>query len=138
MTIGVIAGSLLGIASAVHVYWVLGGKRGFDAAIPHVNGAPTFVPGRGLTFVVALMLACIALLALWRDGVITLPIPFSVARALTPLVTLIFLARAVGDFRLVGFTKKIRGSRFARQDDLFYSPLCVVLALCFGCLSLTP
>lgn len=35
------------------------------------------------------------------------------------------LARAVGDFRLVGFFKKVKGSEFALMDTLLYSPLCV-------------
>lgn len=42
---------------------------------------------------------------------------------------LIFAVRTVGDFRYVGFFKRIRGSRFARMDTLCYSPLCAALAL---------
>lgn len=39
----------------------------------------------------------------------------------------VLVLRAVGDFRLVGFFKRIRGSRFARLDTLLYSPLCFAL-----------
>jgi hypothetical protein len=39
------------------------------------------------------------------------------------------LARAVGDFRLVGFFKTVRGSTFARMDTRLYSPLCVLLGI---------
>ena len=45
------------------------------------------------------------------------------------VVAVVLLLRAVGDFRLVGFFKKITGSRFARLDTLVFSPLCVVLGL---------
>ncbi|EGD05771.1 hypothetical protein B1M_04736, partial [Burkholderia sp. TJI49] len=45
------------------------------------------------------------------------------------VLALIFAVRAVGDFRYVGFFKRIRGSRFARMDTLCYSPLCAALAL---------
>jgi hypothetical protein len=38
------------------------------------------------------------------------------------------LARAVGDFRYVGFFKRVRDSRFATLDTRVYSPLCFVLA----------
>jgi hypothetical protein len=35
----------------------------------------------------------------------------------------------VGDFRLVGFFKRVRGNAFARLDTLVYAPLCLVLAV---------
>ncbi|MBN3819698.1 DUF3995 domain-containing protein, partial [Paraburkholderia sp. Se-20369] len=47
----------------------------------------------------------------------------------TVVLALIFAVRAVGDFRYVGFFKRIRGSRFARLDTLCYSPLCAALSL---------
>ncbi|MNR60466.1 hypothetical protein D3C85_1819540 [compost metagenome] len=45
-------------------------------------------------------------------------------------LALVFLIRAVGDFRWVGFMKQRRGSVFARWDTLLYSPLCLFLGLC--------
>ncbi len=39
------------------------------------------------------------------------------------------LARAVGEFKYVGFFKRVRGSRFATLDTLVYSPLCLLLAI---------
>jgi hypothetical protein len=44
------------------------------------------------------------------------------------VLAIIFAARALGDFRFVGFTKSVRDSRFARLDTRVYSPLCVLLA----------
>jgi hypothetical protein len=40
--------------------------------------------------------------------------------------------RAIGDFRYVGFFKRIRDSKFARLDTLAYSPLCAALAVLIG------
>jgi len=37
-------------------------------------------------------------------------------------------ARGVGDFRLVGLSKRVRGTRFARYDSFVYTPLCLALA----------
>ncbi|KAF1023592.1 MAG: hypothetical protein GAK37_03237 [Pseudomonas sp.] len=42
-------------------------------------------------------------------------------------MALILFARAIGDSELVGFFKKVGGSRFARLDTFFYSPLCMAL-----------
>ena len=41
----------------------------------------------------------------------------------------ILLPRAVGEFRLVGFFKRVRGSGCARLDTFVYSPLCLALAV---------
>jgi hypothetical protein len=44
-------------------------------------------------------------------------------------VSFAFSARAVGDFRWVGFFKRERGSRFACLDDRIYAPLCVAIGI---------
>jgi hypothetical protein len=44
-------------------------------------------------------------------------------------LALIFSARAIGEFRLVGFFKRVHGSAFARLDSLVFSPLCLLLAV---------
>lgn len=41
----------------------------------------------------------------------------------------LFALRALGDFRYVGFFKKINHTHFAHMDSRYYSPLCVWLAL---------
>lgn len=132
MTTAVIAASILGAAGVVHVYWAAGGRAGFDAAVPQVAGKRLFTPGRAMTVAVALVLLALALLVLWRDGIIALPLPFALARFSVPLMALVFLARAIGDFRHIGWSKRVRGSRFARLDDVLYAPLCLLLAICFA------
>jgi hypothetical protein len=52
-------------------------------------------------------------------------------------VALALFARAVGDFRLVGFFKRVKGSVFARMDSRVYSPLCVLLGLGMGWMALS-
>jgi uncharacterized membrane protein SpoIIM required for sporulation len=48
------------------------------------------------------------------------------------LIAAVFALRAIGDFRYVGFFKRIRDTRFARLDTLAYWPLCAVLAVLIG------
>jgi hypothetical protein len=43
-------------------------------------------------------------------------------------VAVVLAARGVGDFRLVGLFKRVRGTRFARLDSRIYTPLCFALA----------
>ncbi|WP_367946795.1 DUF3995 domain-containing protein [Leptospira santarosai] len=54
------------------------------------------------------------------------PIRFSIRNV---LLSAMFLFRAIGDFRLVGFFKKIRGTKFAKNDTAFFSPLCLLLSI---------
>jgi hypothetical protein len=119
---------VLAILSGVHVYWALGGRRSIEAAVPEVNGRPTFAPTPLATLGVALALALGATIVLVRAGLWT-TVPLSAHMAVwgTWTLALIFLARAVGDFRLVGFTKRVRGTAFARWDTRLYSPLCAGL-----------
>ena len=136
MTTAVIAATLLVAAGGAHVVWAAGGRIGLAAAIPQVDGRPMFVPGRVTTLVVALALFSLAALVVWREGLIVLPLPFAIARVGVPLMALVFLARAIGNFRYVGWSKRVRGTSFARLDDLLYAPLCAVLAVCFAVVGL--
>ena len=43
-------------------------------------------------------------------------------------IGIVFLIRAIGDFKYVGFFKKVKGSLFAENDSRYYSPLCLVVS----------
>ena len=43
-------------------------------------------------------------------------------------IGLLFLMRAVGDFKYVGFFKSIRETSFAKMDSRFFSPLCLLIS----------
>jgi len=120
--------AVLGFLAAVHVFWGLGGRLGWLAALPERGGEPAFVPSALASFAVAACLAAAALVAAATAGLLPLPLPVPVLRWACFALAAVFALRAVGDFRLVGFSKRIRGTRFARFDDLLYSPLCVLLA----------
>jgi hypothetical protein len=56
-------------------------------------------------------------------------IPVRVLSWLCDALALGLLARAIGEFKYVGFFKRVRDSKFARLDTLLYSPLCLLLAV---------
>ena len=112
-----------------HVYWLLGGRVGLDVAIPEVDGKSVFQPSAAATFVVAVVLAMCALLFAATAEIIPLPVSHPVLTWLTRVLAVVLLLRAIGDFRLVGFFKRIRDTRFARLDTVLYSPLCLALAI---------
>ena len=122
-----VAAILLAI-SAVHLYWATGGTAGKAGAIPSLGGAPVIRPSRAGTATVGLAIAAVAALALATSGVLPTPAPRRILQAASALLALVFAVRAVGDFRYVGFFKRVRGTLFARRDTLCYSPLCCLIA----------
>lgn len=116
------------VLALLHVHWALGGRTGWRGAVPEVGGRPAFVPGTGVTLSVAVLLAGCAGLLLAAAGIVVRPVSGRWIEIALGALAVVLAARALGDFRLVGFTKRVRGTRFARLDDLFYSPLCLLLA----------
>ncbi len=117
------------VLALFHFYWALGGRTGKHAAVPEVSGRPAFVPSAVSTSVVAIGLAACALLVAFAAGLVGPPAPQPWVTWLAFALALALLARAIGDFRLVGFFKRIRGTQFARLDSVVYAPLCMALAI---------
>ena len=127
--LGIIISLLLIAISAIHFYWAAGGKWGAAAAVPQMKGKLAFQPGRGITAFVALIFLAFAA-AIFSRTTFSLPfLPEKWAQAGVWVIAVLFILRAIGDFRFVGFTKKVKGSVFARLDSRFYSPLSFFIGL---------
>ena len=74
-------------------------------------------------------LAAAGLVTTCRAGLFCAGLPPWMARVGIWVIALTFAARAVGEFRYVGFFKRVRGTRFAQRDTWIFSPLCVLIAL---------
>jgi hypothetical protein len=111
----------------IHVYWAFGSRNSYAAAIPEIDGRRAFSPSRLATFAVAVALFIAATLVAISGRLLDDPFPPSFVRVPTIMLGLLLLARAIGDFRLVGFFKQKSTSRFARLDTRLYSPLCLGL-----------
>lgn len=121
-----IAVAVMAIVALVHVYWAIGGKRGFAAALPTGDdGLATFTPSPLLTLAVAAALAMAAAIV----GAVALEIGPTLLRWAAIGITVVFTLRAIGDTKVAGFTKTVRDTDFAERDDKFFTPLCVFLAL---------
>jgi hypothetical protein len=115
-------------ASVAHVAFALGaGSTTRASTIPTASsGEPLFDPGPIVTLVVASLLATFAgivAVTAWshdEPGVVRMMVWAALA---------ILTARAVGDFRHVGLTKRVRGTSFARRDDRLYTPIVLMLIL---------
>lgn len=124
-----VVATVLAAIAVLHAYWGLVGLAGRSAALPEVEGRPLFVPTRSACFGVASALLVAAFLLLVRGGYVALPRAPWLGVAGSAAVGVVLVARAVGDFRYVGFFKRVRGSRFAVLDTRLFSPLCLALGV---------
>lgn len=102
---------------------------GPSGAVPSVEGKPLFVPSTKGTVAVGLLLAACAGLIAATAGLISVGLPLRLLSWLSLALALGLLARAIGEFRYVGFFKRVHDSRFAKLDTFVYSPLCLILAV---------
>ena len=99
-----------------------------EATLPMLDGKPTINPGPWLTSLVGTLLLTMGGLVAARSGLVAVPVSPTLLEWLCYGLAAIFLIRAVGDFNLIGFFKRVRDSRFSRWDSLAYSPLCLCLS----------
>jgi len=119
----------LGCLALIHVYWASGGQVGKSAAVPEVNGQRAFVPSPGGTLMVAVVLFLAASVVAIAGGLVGIAGSKGPFRVLACGLGATFIARAVGDFRLIGLFKRVRGTRFALLDSTVYAPLCLAIGL---------
>ena len=57
-------------------------------------------------------------------------IPYSWTILATRIIGVVFILRAIGDFKIMGIFKKKSDSKFARSDSKFFIPLCLFIGIC--------
>lgn len=123
---------ILLVMSLIHFYWVFGGRWGVGAAIPvKADGIASFSPGRIETLIVAVGLLVVGFMLLAQYEMIHLFGPNPLTKWFCIIFSFVFIMRAVGDFKYLGFFKKITHTTFAKYDTWFYSPLCLYLGFSF-------
>jgi hypothetical protein len=124
------------VLAAWHFHMALHPSTGASGAVPSVSGKPLFVPSKKATAGVGLVLLLFAALVAATAGLVEVGVSPVVLSWLCLALALGLFARAVGEFKYVGFFKRVRGSRFATLDTLVYSPLCLLLAVGVGWVAL--
>ncbi|MNR06004.1 hypothetical protein D3C85_1220580 [compost metagenome] len=127
-----LSATILVFISLIHVYWAFGGRWGSRAALPQKKGGATVFRPRMLeTLAVALIILGVCVVLLAQSETLSILQANSFTKWSCILCGAVFLIRAIGDFKYLGFFKRIKDTTFSVYDTRFYSPLCLFLALSF-------
>lgn len=133
MTTAIVSGFVVSIIftflSLVHFYWAFSGEANLNYVIPEIENKKAFEPTRFMTVIVALASLLAAFVVLGDIGVFGLFEFQRIFRIGTWLIAILFLLRAIGDFKYVGFFKSIKNTKFAKWDKRLYSPLCLIISI---------
>jgi hypothetical protein len=126
---GLLLAFIFAVLALLHIYWAAGGSFAADVTVPEVNGKPTFIPSLRATLLVAAALLLAMLVILGQLGVWGGGLPVWIFRLGTWAICLLFFLRALGDFKLIGFFKRLHDTGFAWWDTRVYSPLCLLISI---------
>jgi hypothetical protein len=126
--VAIVVCSMFVVLALWHFYMAFRGSSGESATVPSLAGKPLFVPSAISTVAVGVVLVLFAVLVAATSGMLSLGVPPRLLAWLSYGLALGLFARAVGEFKYVGFFKRVRGTRFATMDTLLYSPLCLLLS----------
>jgi len=110
--------------AALHIYWAFGGKWASDSVIPTFpDGKLTFQPPVLTTLFVTAGLIVFATLTLLASTFFEGYMVSKYAKSGNYFIASLFTLRSIGDFKFVGFSKKITHTKFAINDSKLYTPL---------------
>ena len=108
---------------------MIGGTFGFAESLPtKENGERVLNPKRIDSAIVGIGLAAFGIFYLIKPELIAYTLPEWVLKYASWIIPIIFIIRAIGDFKYVGFFKSIKSTDFGKLDTKLFSPLCLLLA----------
>jgi hypothetical protein len=121
------------IIGILHVFWAFGGSWGVNAALPtdEDSKSPVLQPRMAGTLFIGLLCFFSSVLLLVQIDLFAVIKSSPLSKWLCIAGGIVFLLRAIGEGKYVGFFKKIKHTGFAKQDTAFYSPLCVWISFIF-------
>ncbi|MCB0707471.1 MAG: DUF3995 domain-containing protein, partial [Saprospiraceae bacterium] len=103
--------------SILHFNWVFGGQYGFAESLPtKENGERVLNPGKMDSAIVAFGLLIFGFFYLVQSGLIEFSMPDWMLKVGGWIIPIIFLLRAVGEFKYVGFFKSVKTTAFGKLD----------------------
>ena len=114
----------------IHFNWVVGGKFGFSESLPtKESGERVLNPKKIDCAIVGIGLTGFGIFYVLKSGLIEYNIPEWIMKYGSWIIPILFLLRAVGEFKYVGFFKSIKKTNFGKLDTNFFSPLCLIIGI---------
>ncbi len=112
----------------IHFNWAFGGKWGFEEALPtKETGERILNPTALESAIVGIGLMMFGFFYLIKSGMLDVPVPMWITKYAGWVILGIFALRAIGDFKYIGFFKKIKQTEFGKMDSRLYTPLCLTI-----------
>ncbi|MEX0359593.1 MAG: DUF3995 domain-containing protein [Allomuricauda sp.] len=113
--------------AVLHFYWSIFGIKDPEAVLPKsVKSNTVKPPGKLMAVAVGVILLGFAFIYINKViGYINHPW----LQYISIGVALVFIVRAFGDFKYVGFFKTAKNSKFSILDTKYYSPLCLLMGV---------
>ena len=130
MILSIILMLILIALGVIHFNWVFGGEFGFTESLPtKENGERVLNPRKIDSAIVGIGLTAFGVFYVLRSGLIDYNIPEWIMTYGSWIIPILFLLRAIGEFKYVGFFKSVRKTGFGKLDTLFFSPLCLLIGI---------
>jgi hypothetical protein len=109
---------------------MFGGSWGYDNAIPtNIEGEKLFNPKKIESAFVAIGLLVFATYYFLISNLISINFPSWISIYIGWVISFIFILRSIGEFKYLGFFKKIKTTNFGRLDSKLFSPLCLAIGV---------
>lgn len=116
--------------SLIHFYWAFGGKWGTEGVYPTPDAqTPPKNPGVIPTLIVAVGLFGFGIFYLMKVKMVLFGLPLWLEKYGLCILMTIFTVRAIGDFKYLGFFKKIKNTKFGQNDTRYFAPLCFIIGI---------
>lgn len=130
MFLSILLGIILIGLGLIHFNWVIGGKFGFSESLPtKESGERVLNPKKIDSAIVGIELTIFGIFYVLKSGLIEYSLPAWIIKYGSWIIPIIFLLRAIGEFRYVGFFKSIKKTEFGKLDTKLFSPLCLAIGI---------
>ena len=116
--------------SILHLYWVFGGKKGLNKALPtEKDGKRVLNPKKHEILMVSIGLLVFSFYYFLKTEILTIELPKFVSEYSGWIISIIFCIRAIGDFKYVGFFKKVKNTEFGKFDTKYFSYISLLIGV---------
>tara|TARA_R110002049_G_scaffold273961_2_gene451889 strand:- start:226 stop:645 length:420 start_codon:yes stop_codon:yes gene_type:complete len=130
MILSILLSTILIGLGLIHFNWVVGGTFGFSESLPtKESGERVLNPKKIDSAIVGIGLTVFGIFYIFKSGLIAYNLPEWIMNYGGWIIPIIFLLRAIGEFKYVGFFKSVKKTNFGKLDTKFFSPLCLLIGI---------